>query len=102
MRGGVCSINRCNSRGKILASALADIQGRTVNGVKLYGHHEDAIVSLYADNQGAIALAKNPVHHSRSKHIDIKYHFIRLAVEENVVDLQYIPSAENNADHCLV
>ena len=33
-------------------------------------------VSLYCDNQGAIALAKNPVQHQRSKHIDIRYHFI--------------------------
>ena len=34
-------------------------------------------VSIHADNQGAIKLAKNPVFHQRSKHIDIKYHFIR-------------------------
>ena len=66
---------------------LADIQGSKTHGVK-----------LYADNQGAIALAKNPVHHQRTKHIDIKYHFIRLAVEEGIVDLQYIPTGENIAD----
>ena len=33
-------------------------------------------VVVNVDNQGTIALAKNPVHHNRSKHIDIKYHFI--------------------------
>ena len=43
-------------------------------------------ISLYADNQGAIALAKNPVNHQRTKHIDIKYHFIRLEVEQGVVN----------------
>ena len=34
-------------------------------------------VTLYIDNQSAIALAKNPVQHNRSKHIDIRYHFLR-------------------------
>ncbi|CAL4086023.1 unnamed protein product, partial [Meganyctiphanes norvegica] len=72
---------------KFLRQLLADIQGCTTRGVR-----------LYADNQGAIALAKNPVHHQRTKHIDIKYHFIRLAVDEGVVDLQYIPTSENIAD----
>ena len=32
---------------------------------------------VFEDNQGAIALVENPVHHQRSKHIDIRYHFIR-------------------------
>ena len=45
---------------------------------------------LHADNQGAKALAKNPVNHQRTKHIDIKYHFIRLEVEQGVVNLNYI------------
>ena len=40
------------------------------------GCNKEAVL-LYVDNQGALALAKNPVHHQRSKHIDIKYHFIR-------------------------
>ena len=50
------------------------------------------------DNQGAINLAKNPIHHQRSKHIDIKYHFIRLEVMEKRVSLEYISSEENLAD----
>ena len=36
---------------------------------------------LYEDNQGAIALSKNPKSHSRTKHIDIRYHFIREIIE---------------------
>ena len=50
------------------------------------------------DNQGAINLARNPIHHQRSKHIDIKYHFIRLEVKEERVSLEYIPTEENIAD----
>lgn len=56
------------------------------------------IIVLNVDNQGAIALAKNPVHHQRSKHIDIKFHFIRSEVENGIVDLKYVPSDVNIAD----
>ncbi|PIK39827.1 hypothetical protein BSL78_23335 [Apostichopus japonicus] len=55
-------------------------------------------VSLYCDNQGALALAKNPVHHQRSKHIDIRYHFIRLEVQKGNLQLVYVPSEQNVAD----
>jgi hypothetical protein len=55
-------------------------------------------VTLYADSQSAIALAKNPVHHQRSKHIDIKYHFIRSEIHDKIIDLQYVPSEDNLAD----
>ena len=53
---------------------------------------------IHVDNQGAIALAKNPVYHQRSKHIDIKYHFVRLEIQLGVLFLSYIPSEENIAD----
>ena len=40
---------------------------------------------LHTDNQGAIALAKNPVSHAKSKHIDIRHHFIRDAVMDKII-----------------
>jgi hypothetical protein len=43
-------------------------------------------------------LAKNPIHHQRSKHIDIRYHFIREEVKEDRVSLEYVPTMENIAD----
>jgi len=55
-------------------------------------------VNIYNDNQGAIALVKNPVKHSRSKHIDIRYHFIREYYQSNKINLQYVQSADNFAD----
>ena len=50
------------------------------------------------DNQGAIALAGNPGNHPRTKHISIKYHFIREAVEKTKIMLQYCPTKEMLAD----
>ena len=62
-----------------------------------YGNHESATV-LKCDNQGAIVLAKNPVSHSRAKHIDIRHHFIRDAIEDGIIWLEYVPTAEMTAD----
>jgi hypothetical protein len=55
-------------------------------------------VTIYGDNQGAIALVENPVHHQRSKHIDIKYHFIRNACSEKKINVIYLPTSEMVAD----
>ena len=53
---------------------------------------------IFDDNQGCIALAKNPVEHERTKHIDIRHHFIREMVESQVIDVQYVCSEEMLAD----
>ena len=53
---------------------------------------------IYEDNQGCIALARNPVFHSRTKHIDIKFHFLREKIKEGVMKLEYKPTNEMIAD----
>lgn len=55
-------------------------------------------VLLYSDSQSALDLIKNPVNHSRCKHIDIKHHFIREKMISGVVDYRYIVGDENVAD----
>lgn len=55
-------------------------------------------VSLCIDNRSAIDLAKNPVFHGRSKHIDIRFHFIRGCVERGEVILKHVSSHEQRAD----
>ena len=52
-------------------------------------------IVLYCDNKSAIAIAKNPVSHERSKHIFIKYHFIREAQEKGEIQLHFVRQ-ENN------
>lgn len=49
-------------------------------------------------NQGCVALAKNPVYHVRTKHIDIKFHFLREKVLNEVIALEYKPTEEMEAD----
>jgi hypothetical protein len=55
-------------------------------------------IDLCCDNQGAIFLASNPVQEHRSKHIDIRYHYIRECVEEKKISLTYIPTNDQIAD----
>ena len=53
---------------------------------------------IYEDNQGAMCLAKNPKDHSRTKHIDIKYHYTRELVANKILQIQYVPTGEMIAD----
>lgn len=62
------------------------------------GFKQANATTIFEDNQGAIALAKNPAHHSRTKHIDIKYHYIRDAVSTKEIKLKYCPTQEMIAD----
>ncbi|KAJ0944585.1 putative RNA-directed DNA polymerase [Helianthus annuus] len=55
-------------------------------------------VKLLVDNESAIALMKNPVFHGRSKHIDIKYHFIRECVERGQISIEHISGELQKAD----
>jgi hypothetical protein len=55
-------------------------------------------VTLFVDNNSAIALMKNPVFHGRSKHIDIKYHFIRECVECGQILVRRVCTNEQKAD----
>src|ERR1700678_2659153 len=55
-------------------------------------------LTIMADNQKAIALAKDNKFHSQTKHIDLRYHFIREAVEEDKIKMEYVPTTKNVAD----
>ena len=56
-------------------------------------------IKIWADNQAAIAMVmKASTMHGRSKHIRVKYHFIRQLVEEGIILFQWKPSEENCAD----
>jgi len=54
--------------------------------------------SVYIDNSSARQLAMNPVHHQRSKHIDIKYHWIRDMVSSETIKMIHVPTTDQRAD----
>lgn len=55
-------------------------------------------ITIFNDNQGAQKLCSNPVFHDRSKHIDIRHHFVREALQNKTIDLKYVCSDEMLAD----
>ncbi len=55
-------------------------------------------MSVFVDNQAAILMSKNDVYHDRTKHIDIRYHFVRDAVKSGLFNIQWVPSDEQLAD----
>jgi len=55
-------------------------------------------IPILCDNTSAISISKNTLMHSKTKHIPIKYHFLREQVLEQKVNLEYIPSKEQVAD----
>ena len=56
------------------------------------------VPTLWCDNISAIALANNPVFHTRSKHIEVDYHFIREKLAANLLTLKHISSTDQLAD----
>jgi hypothetical protein len=55
-------------------------------------------IPIYCDNTSAISISKNPVMHSKMKHIPIKYHFLRERVAEKNIRVEYVGTKEQVAD----
>nr|GEW25969.1 copia protein [Tanacetum cinerariifolium] len=55
-------------------------------------------VPIMCDNKGAIDLSKNPMQHSRTKHIKIRHHFLRDNVQKRHISIKKVPSVDNIAD----
>ena len=53
---------------------------------------------LYIDNESARSLAHNPVHHARSKHIDVKFHWLREQVLAGVLTVTHVDTNDQKAD----
>jgi hypothetical protein len=85
-------MSTCCKQGQWIAQILRDM------GFSEYIGTDPGTVEMRADNQGAIALAKNPHLHERSKHIDISYHYIRDLEEQKKIKITYVPTTEMVAD----
>ena len=93
----IVALSSCES--EYVAAATAACQGIWLSRLLAeLSNGEAEQVVLKVDNKSAIALAKNPVFHERSKHIELKYHFIRDCVEAKKIELEFVPTGHQLAD----
>ncbi|RVX20746.1 putative inactive protein kinase [Vitis vinifera] len=55
-------------------------------------------MKMFCDNQSTISIAKNPVHHDRTKHVEIDRHFIKDKIEEGIIKMLYVPTSLQTTD----
>jgi len=77
---------------------LFDELGLQYSGAISFRSDKNSLLPLRSDSQGAIAMANNPVHHQRTKHIDIQHHFIRECIENGNIEVAYTPTEDMIAD----
>ncbi|GKE36310.1 hypothetical protein Tco_1459715 [Tanacetum coccineum] len=92
-----CQDSRRKLKYIAMYGCCAQIPLDAIPALKVYGFEFNKI-PLYCDNKSAIALCCNNVQHSRSKHIDIRHHFIREQVENRVVKLYFVETNYQLAD----
>jgi hypothetical protein len=78
-----------------MASCQAVWLGRLIGEIF---DREAEVPTLLVDNKATIQLCKNPVFHDRSKHIELKYHFIREQLEKGHITVDYIDTCDQLAD----
>jgi hypothetical protein len=80
-----------------MSQAVQELTWLTLLISDLLETQEDTPV-LYADNQSAIKLVKNPEYHKQTKHTDVRYHYIREKFNTGMFSLEYVASKEQLAD----
>src|SRR5262249_49265791 len=80
--------------------ALSDASRECVARSHLYDELQISIniPVIYSDNIGALTTAEDPTNYPRSKHIDIRYHYIRHCINEDILCVDHIPGDDNPAD----
>ena len=93
------SVALSTTEAEYMAASLANCEALWLRKllVNLFGQELRPMV-IYCDNQSCIQLSENPVFHDQSKHIEIRYNFIRDYVKRGAVMLQYISTNEQVAD----
>jgi hypothetical protein len=94
----IVALSTCEA--EYVAAATGACQGVWLRRLleEITGGEEAAPPALKVDNQPAIALAKNPVLHDRSKHIDVKFHFLRSCVDEGKIVIEFVDTNRQLAD----
>ena len=55
-------------------------------------------IVIHCDNQSCVQMSVNPVHHDQTKHVEMRYHYVRDMVQRRVLEQQFVPTDEQVAD----
>ena len=80
MKAKYMTMNRCTRDAIWLRQLMEDV-----------GCVQEEATTIMYDNQGSMALAKNPTNHDRSKYVNVQHHFVRKKIENKIVELEYCP-----------
>ncbi|KAL7291669.1 hypothetical protein TKK_0014705 [Trichogramma kaykai] len=103
------AVSRCSKKQKSVALSSTEAEYMSLSNAaeeaiflsnlpKELGFDDLSRITVYNDNQSAAKLASNPVFHARSKHIDIRAHFIREVLKKRKFYLKYLSTEEMTAD----
>ena len=95
---GVVALSTAEAEYVALASATQEALWIRQLMTELKGQPPETGTLIFEDNQSAIAMTKNPQYHGRSKHVSIKFHFIRDQVSKGSVQVIYCPFSDMLAD----
>ncbi|MCO5550906.1 hypothetical protein L7F22_004400 [Adiantum nelumboides] len=62
------------------------------------GVGQNTATTIYTDSQSALAVAKNPIFHARTKHIEVHYHYVKERLSAREISLAYVPTQDNLTD----
>ncbi|KAK3022402.1 hypothetical protein RJ639_047376 [Escallonia herrerae] len=92
-------VSRSSAEAEFRAIALSICEGmwlkRLLEELKITC---EGSIKVFCDNQASINIAKNLVHHDRTKHVEIDRHFIREKIEGGIIQMVYTPSSHQTAD----
>ena len=93
-------VSQSTSEAEYLAMGDSVKEALFVNGMLqfLRPSRKPRKIDVVEDNEGAIALAENPLSSSRSKHIDVRHHFLRNLTEEGVIEVTHVPTEKQHAN----
>ncbi|CAM8920409.1 unnamed protein product [Rhodiola kirilowii] len=92
----IVTLSTTESEYMVICDAFKD--GIWLQGLVREAGLSNSVVTIFSDSESAIYLCKNPVFHGRTKHIDVRYHFIRDKVCEGAVKLLKIETENNTSD----
>ncbi|GKD45069.1 retrovirus-related pol polyprotein from transposon TNT 1-94 [Tanacetum coccineum] len=95
-----CNLDRKSTSGgcQILGGKLVCWSAKKQSSVAMSSAEAEYVVPIFCDNTSVIAISNNPVLHSSTKHIDIRYHFIRDHILKGDIKLHFVPTELQQAD----